>query len=326
MNAILHDAVYTIPVSADLNRKVLAACRQQAAHTKSAAAVRYAPALATAAACAAVLGVTFAATGQLPFAGNAVSEASAAATEKRQEEGALSKETATPQGSTTSQAQTTDTTQKPIATSDHLAAGTTSDGQRPSESTTTRTTVSGTPTATGDNAACRLLIPGRVEKMTEEELTAHYGRRYLPTRLPADMVQPEIYIERGIYYKDESVIARFPDTWEHMLERGHIRDAEVIYDENSYDWYSMENADRCLMVHVSTAPYPQNLLGDVSRFDEAVTVAGVEVLLHYYDDSPYSHTWSYSAVATVDGVAFYVSAWEFTREEFLDTLASLLEK
>ncbi|MBQ9859256.1 MAG: hypothetical protein IJO76_01080 [Clostridia bacterium] len=336
MNSVLHNAVYAIPVPADLSHKVLAACRGQAAQAKPAPVIRYVPALATAAACAAVLGVTFASTGHLPFTGDAVSEAPTT-TEKLWEEGysqtqgkAPSAEIATePAVSTTQNLTTTQAlpTARPTSGKGSTVVGTTSNAKPPATDSTTQnnTTQSVTAATQGSDAACKLAIYGRFESMSAAELEAHYGRRYLPTRLPADMVQPEIYVERGVYYKDEAIIAKHPDNWAYMLKHGFLRDAEIVYDENSYEWYSMENADRRLMVHVSTAPYPQHLLGDVTRFDETVTVGGVEVRLHHYDDRPYSDTWCYSAVVQVDGIAFYLSAWEFTREEFLDTLASLLE-
>ncbi len=323
MTRLLYDAVMTIPVPADLNSRVLTACRQQAAKPAAASpAVRYMPAVATAAACVAVLGVTLYATGQFSggMATQPESDDSAAqllVTEPTQPEN-------TPLGEPSPLPSTEPSpSSASTATTDSTTVGTTAASGKGSAATSNKGGDSAQPDKTHS-----LKTLGRFEEMRPDELEAYFGRRIAPAWLPEDMVQPEIYVPRGIIYRDEEKIAAYPDQWERLLESGQVRDAEVIYDHIQDQWESIHDPQRSLTVRLSSAPYyPAYHLGDTTRFDEDVTVAGVPVRLAFYDDTAAGGESGvcYSAIATVDGVAYYVSAWNFTRTEFLTMLESLLE-
>lgn len=164
------------------------------------------------------------------------------------------------------------------------------------------------------------------ETMTDAELEAYYGRRILPTDIPAGL---ERRItdggDQGIFRRNEEKIRENPAVWSDLLKKEVVKDAPVVFDRTLVTYSDFVDGRRELTVGVSTVPYPRYNLGDLTRFDETLTVAGVTVQLHRYDDAPYSDQWCYTALAVVDGVEYLVDAWNLTEEEFLAILTSLLE-
>lgn len=294
----IQKAFNALPVPPELEGNILAACRRAALTPGATPVARYVPAVATAAACAAVLGVTLLSVGQQPGGLPTQPESSIAPSA-----GLVVSDTPTTLGKSTTTLPAPTTTQPPHSTTVSVSQ----------------------PTQPGDNAACQLAIIGRFEAMTEAQLTAYFGRRVLPTWLPEGLEQRKaINPTQGIYRRDEERMALYPNQWAYMLQLGTVRDAAVVYDLNTFTFVDWLDGDRSLSVSVSSAPYPRHLLGDMTRFDETRQVAGVTVKLAHYDDSPYTDQWCYSALAEVAGVEYYVSAWNITEEAFWGTLESLL--
>ena len=181
------------------------------------------------------------------------------------------------------------------------------------------------PTASGDPHYCKHAFPGDEECMTLSQLEVYFGRRIRPAWVPQDLKQQTLSIRYSVWHRNEEKMSHLSPYDKKQFEEGILRDASVIYDRNTILYRGKE--DRELSVAMSTAPYPRNQLGDMSRFDETVTVAGVTAKLAYYDDSVYAGKtlYSYTALFTVDGIAFCVNGWNLPRQEFLDVVESIIE-
>lgn len=307
----IREAVLAIPVPPQLEAEVLAACRRAIDEAPQRPAVRVLPAVATVAACAAVLGVTLLSAGERPgqlptqptLFGTGTSGTSATTAENTVPSDA---QTTTGKGGCTTELPHT-TTRLPVST----------------------TAPANPPTDLPPSSVPKLYdlgMFGRFEGMSEAQLAAYFGHRMLPSRLPEGLERRNMdNATLGIYCRDDEKIARNKQQWEYMLAYGAVRDAAVVSDLNSFYWVDWMDGRRELSVSVSTAPYPRYRLGDLTRFDETRQVAGVTVRLAHYDDAPYTQQWCYSALATVGKVEYYVTAWNISETEFLDTLASLLE-
>ncbi len=329
MNEQLLRAYEAIPVPAGLAGRVLAACEAASAVPTvlpRRPARRWMTPAVSLAACAAVLFITLAATGRLPggFHQGAVVPPLSDGIEEE------SDSTTTTTAGTKNNAKpgevhaTTEankaTTTKNFTTSKKMTVTTTQKGNAPSRPVqTTRKTM-----ATTHMDYCKYSLPGDYVSMNLSQLAGHFGRRLQPAWLPEDLELVTFSSGYGVWYRNEEKMQNLTDWEKKQFENGTWRDEEVIYDQNGIHYHG-EGA-RTLNVSVSTAPYPRNMLGDLNRFDEAVTVAGAAVKLAYYDDSVYTGNgqYCYSALFVVGDVEFYLSAWNIPREEFLKILESLL--
>lgn len=216
------------------------------------------------------------------------------------------------------------TTNRPLALSTTPTTTTTA-----TKGTTLQTKVPITPGDTdsllpNDVSACMRALPGDYTSMTLAELGRYFGRRIQPAWLPKDMRLQTTSIGNGVWYRNEEKMKNLTDWEKKQFENGTWMDGEVIYDQNAIHYLGKDN--RTLSVAMSTAPYPRNMLGDMSRFDEDVTVAGVAAKLAFYDDSPYGGAgFCYTVLFTVDGIEFNVAAWNVPREEFLKIVKSIIE-
>lgn len=181
------------------------------------------------------------------------------------------------------------------------------------------------PTASGDPHYCKHAFPGDEECMTLSQLEAYFGRRIRPAWVPQDLKQQTLSIRYSVWHRNEEKMSHLSPYDKKQFEEGILRDASVIYDRNTILYRGKE--DRELSVAMSTAPYPRNLLGDMTRFDETVTVAGVKARLAYYDDSTWGGQagYSYTVLFTVDGVEFSVNGWNLPRQEFLKVVESIIQ-
>lgn len=342
MTQTIRDAVYAIPVPADLNAAVLAACRAEA-HRRSEATpvrvVRFVPAVATAAACAAVLGVTLYATGHTPGGAPVVppvGDDGSTVTTTTTTDGDVEQTTDTT--ATTTTTTTTATTTTIVTATTTTTTNTTKNHTTPPPSTTTptreepcstmassttvthttRPSVAGTPTKeTG------LLKVSTFQEMTVAELEAYYGQKVIPAWLPEGLelrLDPDKRL--GVCRKDAALIAENRDVWNNLLTSGIARDAEVVYDHNQLRWCDFIDGRRELLVHVATAPYPRYRLGDTTRFDDPITVGGTTVMAAYFEDSV--DCWCWSVLVTKDDTAYYIEGWNITETIFVKTLESLL--
>jgi len=326
-------AYEAIPVPAGLAEQVLAACEAAPATPTvlpRRTARRWMTPAVSLAACAAVLFVTLAATGRLPGGSHHGAVVPPLSDGAEEEPDSTTTNTTTTTGRTENnakpgevQATTTankSTTTKNFTTSKKMTMATTKKGIAPSQPLqTTRRTVS---TTKVDH--CMYSLPGDYISMTLSQLAGHFGRRLQPAWLPEDLELVTFSSGYGVWYRNEEKMQNLTDWEKKQFENGTWRDAEVIYDQNGIHYHG-EGA-RTLNVSVSTAPYPRNMLGDLTRFDEAVTVAGTAVKLAYYDDSAYGADaqYAYSALFVVEDVEFYLNSWNIPREEFLKILESLL--
>ena len=344
MTQTIRDAVYAIPVPVDLNTAVLAACRAEARRRSEAAPVRmvrFVPAVATAAACAAVLGVALFATGHNPGGAPVVppvGDDSSTVTTTTTTDGDVEQTTDTTATTTTTTTTATATTTTTVTATTTTTTNTTKNHTTPPPSTTTTTreepcstmassttvahttrpSVAGTPTKeTG------LLKVSTFQEMTVAELEAYYGQKVIPAWLPEGLelrLDPDKRL--GVCRKDEALIAENRDVWNNLLTSGIARDAQVVYDHNQLRWCDFIDGRREPLVHVTTAPYPLYRLGDTTRFDDPITVAGTTVMAAYFEDS--ADCWCWSVLVTKDDTAYYIEGWNITETEFVKTLESLI--
>ena len=319
------DAVAAIPVPPTLEAEILAACRRAALTPVKPSVSRYVPAVATAAACVAVLGVSLLSVGtpggNLPTQPTATPSPSATLHPHN---------TTTPSSSATTGSTATTTVSTTTAAQGESTTVTTQ--PKPSNTGVTpqsTTAAIGTKPTMGGSMQLGLIqyLSGvsDYETMTDTELEAYYGRRILPTYIP-DGLERRLTDggDRGIFRRNEEKIRENPAVWSDVLKKGVAKDAPVVFDRTLVTYSDFIDGRRELTVGVSTAPYPRYNLG-MARFDETLTVAGVTVNLRRYDDNPYSAEWNYTALAVVGEVEYLVDAWNIPEEEFLAILTSLLE-
>ncbi len=281
----------TIPV--DLEQRVLAACLG----AKRPSPIRYWMPAASMAACGAVLLVSLAATGRLES----------------------SEELFTQPGINPPAGVTIPNNNSPTTLSTSPTTAVKGDA-------TTVTTQSILPLSSSEELAyCKRSLPGDEKTMTLAQLTAYFGRRIQPAWLPEDMEMLQTSYGYSVYYRNEEKMQNLTAWEQEQFKNGTWRDDEVIYDQNAILYRGEDGQE--LSVAMSTAPYPRNLLGDMRRFDEAITVAGVTAKLAYYDDSTWGGQagYSYTLLFTVDGVEFKVSAWNLPRSEFLKVAESIIK-
>lgn len=311
MHELFKDTAAAIPVPAGLEERLLTVCRgaMPAPPVARKPIIRLLPAAAALVACGAVLAVSLATTGHLPGFGVQPPEEgpSIVGTIPGGVSLTVTQTTQSAAPSTTAQGATTQTHKSPCNT--HVSF---------SQKTSAPTAMG------GDSIIDRRQYFGIFEEMTVPQLTAHFGRRILPDRLPQDMALAQEGHKNGIYRRDEAYCEKKPLVVKKMVDAGLMRDAAITHDANTFIYQG--EGDRNLTVSLSTAPYPRVWLGDMSRFDEPLTVNGTAVKLAYYDDSAYvpKASWCYSALAQTGDVEFYVTAWNLTREEFLQILENLL--
>ena len=343
MTQTIRDAVYTIPVPADLNAAVLAACRAEVAAGVQPAPgkiLRFVPAVATAAACVAVLGVALYATGHNPGGAPVVPPVG-------DDSGTVTTTTTdgdVEQTTTTTATTTATTTDTPTQTTSKSTIGTTTTWKHITTTTckcdpdlttrttkalpstvpsttvnpTTRTSVGGTPTKEAG-----ILKVSTFQEMTVAELEAYYGQKVIPAWLPEGLelrLDPDKRL--GVCRKDEALIAENQAIWNNLLGDGIARDAEVVYDHNQLRWGDFIDGRRELLVHVATAPYPRYRLGDMTRFDDPITVAGTTVMAAYFEDS--ADCWCWSVLLAMGNTEYYIEGWNITETEFVKMLESLI--
>lgn len=352
MTQTIRDAVYTIPVPTDLNAAVLAACRAEVAAGVQPAPgkiLRFVPAVATAAACVAVLGVALYATGHnpggapvVPPVGDDSGTVTTATTDGDVEQTTTTATTTTTTTTATTTTTTTNTTKnhttppkstikptsktiKPTTTckcDPDFTTRTTKALPSTVPSTTvahtTRPSVGGTPTKEAG-----ILKVSIFQEMTVAELEAYYGQKVIPAWLPEGLelrLDPDKRL--GVCRKDEALIAENQAIWNNLLGDGIARDAEVVYDHNQLRWCDFIDGRRELLVHVATAPYPRYRLGDTTRFDDPITVAGTTVMAAYFEDS--ADCWCWSVLLAKGDTEYYIEGWNITETEFVQMLESLI--
>ncbi len=296
----LSAAFAAIPVPEELEQQMLTACRAAARPAKP--PLRVLPAVAVPAACALVLLVALLATKQLPGLIDGKGDLP------------TGEESAIPGGAPVNTTTAT-AVQVPGTT---LSTGTVPTTPSPPASD------HGFFEPAGDKTIVDRVFSGKFEEMTLEQLEAYYGRRALPQWVPADLSPENTPRPLGICHRDEDYIARMPEYWQSLVERGTVKDEEIVFDTNNFHFYGQ--GQRSLHIEVGKSPRTSLHLGDPNRFKETLTLQGITVKLAFYDDRPYVADGSYchSAILTVEGVDYHLAGWDIPREEFLQIVESLL--
>ena len=209
--------------------------------------------------------------------------------------------------------------EQPLSTTQHTTTTTTVRTNGSTTASPTRpTTGVGTPSVMGSFHEV-----ASFQEMTVEELEAYYGQKAAPTWLPEGLVlRLDPSLPLGIYRRNDSLIAVNETTWNRLLGSDMVRDAEVVYDCNQLRMCDFIDGRRELTVGLSTAPYPRYKLGDMSRFDDPITVGGTTVQAAYFKDS--ADCWCWSVLIPKGDIEYYIEGWNITEDEFVQMLESLI--
>ncbi len=345
----LADAFYGIPVPEDLTARVMGACREEAAHRiaqrHKGSLVRFVPAMATAAACLAVLAATLwmgkppEPDSQLPVvapgSSTAATDPTKTTTIPSRPEPTKITTTSKPEPTTSTNAPTKTTAipsrPEPTKITTTSKPEPTMSTNAPTKSHTTFTTTESTtaniathPTAVGGTPLKEIGLNkvSVFREMTITELEDYYGQTVIPVWLPKGMEQ-RLDMPLGVYKKDAALISENSSTWKNLLTSDIARDADVVYDCNQIRWTDFIDGRRELTVGICTAPYPRYKLGDITRFDDPIMVGNTEVMAAYFEDS--ADCWCWSALFRQANVEYYVAGWNITKEEFVHILESLVK-
>ena len=164
-----------------------------------------------------------------------------------------------------------------------------------------------------------ILALGDFIPMTFDELTGYYGRKIIPTFLPEDLIlQKNDYL--GICKRNDTT----PDynDLQKTFYKGLLKEGDIIFDDNAIEFRSTDN-DRELTIRVAKDRFPFNSIGDPTRFSK-INIHGIEVHIHHYSDALYSNSDMYTALAMVDDVGYHLFANNFTKDEFMKVLTTIL--